>query len=91
MSGSIDDLFAERDLPPLPGPELAAMRVDSLERRVAALERYVLQLQLEWQVGDKVAMLRHRLASIDRLHQDGLISAEHAARRKEELRAEAAG
>ena len=33
-------LRALTDLPPLPGPEIAAMRMDSIEQRLAALERY---------------------------------------------------
>lgn len=37
----------EPDLPPHTGPELVQMRLDSLERRVAALERLALQFQLE--------------------------------------------
>lgn len=83
VSESIDDLFVGRDLPPRAGPELAAMRLESLERRVAALERQLLQFTIEGQHGDK--LLPHQLASVDRLLEGGLISWDHAAQRKREL------
>ena len=80
----IDKLFAGRDLPPHTSSELVATRVDSLERRVAALEQ-LLALHVGGELQASDALLPHRLASVDRLLDAGLITWEHAHQRKRDL------
>lgn len=47
MGNSIDDLFADRDVPPHTGGELVAVQVADLRRRVANLERALLRLGVD--------------------------------------------
>lgn len=90
MGGSENgDVFDDRDLPPLTGPQLQAMRIDMLERRVASLEARILHASFLDQQAWEQNMLQHRLLSVDRLADAGLITREHAERRKLQLQREA--